>query len=216
MAKQIEGVYEKVLECAKAEFLEKGFQEASLRTIARNAGTSTGSIYTRFSDKNGLFSAIVSPVEEELKAWFLAEQESFDRLPSNQKKEKALKSSAHRINAFTDRIYRHFDIFKLLLTCSEGTPYADFLHELVEMDVAYTVRFIESIGSDALSSGRVTDKLLHILSSAFFSGIFEIVVHDMTREEADIYISQLWKFFLSGWESILNGERMGCPETSSI
>ncbi|AEG59909.1 TetR/AcrR family transcriptional regulator [Desulforamulus ruminis] len=203
MAKQIEGVYEKVLECAKAEFLEKGFQEASLRTIARNAGTSTGSIYTRFSDKNGLFSAIVSPVEEELKAWFLAEQESFDRLPSNQKKEKALKSSAHRINAFTDRIYRHFDIFKLLLTCSEGTPYADFLHELVEMDVAYTVRFIESIGSDALSSGRLTDKLLHILSSAFFSGIFEIVVHDMTREEADIYITQLWRFFLSGWESIL-------------
>ena len=35
MAKQIEGVYEAVLECAKKEFLEKGYKDASLRTIAR-------------------------------------------------------------------------------------------------------------------------------------------------------------------------------------
>lgn len=48
MAKQIEGVYDKLIECAKAEFLEKGFKDASLRTIAKNAGTSTNSIYVRF------------------------------------------------------------------------------------------------------------------------------------------------------------------------
>ena len=33
MAKQIEGVYDAVLACAKEEFLDKGYQEASLRTI---------------------------------------------------------------------------------------------------------------------------------------------------------------------------------------
>ena len=61
MAKQIEGVYDKLIECAKAEFLEKGFKDASLRTIAKNAGTSTNSIYVRFGDKAGLFDAIVKP-----------------------------------------------------------------------------------------------------------------------------------------------------------
>ena len=49
MAKQIEGVYENVLRCARQEFLEKGFALASLRDIAKAAGTSTGSIYTRFT-----------------------------------------------------------------------------------------------------------------------------------------------------------------------
>ena len=62
MAKQIEGVYDRVLECAKKEFLEKGFKDASLRMIAREASTSTGSIYTRFKDKDGLFKTIVQPV----------------------------------------------------------------------------------------------------------------------------------------------------------
>ncbi len=65
MAKQIEGVYEKILECATKEFLEKGYTDASLRTIAANADTSTNSIYVRFKDKEGLFSAIVEPAAEE-------------------------------------------------------------------------------------------------------------------------------------------------------
>ena len=51
MAKQKAGVYDRVLECAREEFLSKGFLEASLRTIAQAADTSTGSIYTRFGDK---------------------------------------------------------------------------------------------------------------------------------------------------------------------
>ncbi len=53
MAKQIEGVYERILECAKKEFLEKGYMDASLRTIAAEAETSTNSIYVRFKDKGG-------------------------------------------------------------------------------------------------------------------------------------------------------------------
>lgn len=51
MAKQIEGVSERILDCAKAEFLDKGYTEASLRSIAAAADTSTNSIYVRFKDK---------------------------------------------------------------------------------------------------------------------------------------------------------------------
>ena len=44
MAKQIEGVYERILKCAKREFLKNGYADASLRTIAAQAETSTNSI----------------------------------------------------------------------------------------------------------------------------------------------------------------------------
>ena len=59
LAKQIEGVYEAILSCAKKEFLEKGYKDASLRIIAQEAGTSTGSIYTRFGDKEGLLRPLL-------------------------------------------------------------------------------------------------------------------------------------------------------------
>ena len=80
MAKQIEGVYESVLACAKKEFLEKGYKDASLRVIAQAAGTSTGSIYTRFKDKAGLFDAIVGPAADQLKDMFVEIQENFHSL----------------------------------------------------------------------------------------------------------------------------------------
>ena len=46
MAKQIEGVSERILACAKQEFLEKGYTDASLRSIAAAADTSDGAIPT--------------------------------------------------------------------------------------------------------------------------------------------------------------------------
>lgn len=39
MAKQIEGVYENIIACATKEFLNKGYVDASLRTIATEAHT---------------------------------------------------------------------------------------------------------------------------------------------------------------------------------
>ena len=60
MTKPIEGVSERILSCAKEGFLEKGYADASLRTIAAKAETTTGSIYSRFRDKEGLFGDTLS------------------------------------------------------------------------------------------------------------------------------------------------------------
>ena len=86
MAKQKAGVYDKVLECAKEEFLSKGFLDASLRTIAQAAETSTGSIYTRFGDKEGLFRAIAEPVVDQFKAMFRRVQEDFHQLSEEEQR----------------------------------------------------------------------------------------------------------------------------------
>lgn len=203
MAKQIAGVYERVLECAKVEFLEKGFKEASLRTIAKNANTSTGSIYTRFEDKGSLFTDLVSPVIEGLKIWFWKEQEEFHQCTDSAKKANSFEYSKDKINDFVDYIYDNFDVFKLLITCSEGTAFSDFVHDIVEIDVEYTIKFIESTGNDAFTSGRANTELLHILSSSFYSGVFETVIHDMSREHAHIYVMYLQQIFQYGWANIL-------------
>ena len=65
MASRIEEFDEKILLCAKEEFLEKGYTDASIRTIAQNAGVSTSTIYTRYSDKEGLFRFLVEPEHRE-------------------------------------------------------------------------------------------------------------------------------------------------------
>lgn len=202
MAKQLEGVYEKVLESAKEEFLKKGFKDASLRVIAREAGTSTGSIYTRFHSKEGLFYAIVAPVVEDLRNWFQDVQEKFHQKNPNEQEKEMGEYSSRGAEEMVEYIYDHFAEFKLLLECSEGTEFSDFIEELVEIEVDYTFKFMECIGNGTMKNETISREFMHIVYSAYYSGIFEVIKHNMGREDGMRYTKQLREFYYAGFEKI--------------
>ena len=52
MPRRIEGVTEKLIDAARQEFLDKGFEGASIRTIAAAAETSPRAVYTRFENND--------------------------------------------------------------------------------------------------------------------------------------------------------------------
>ncbi|WP_206460376.1 TetR/AcrR family transcriptional regulator [Anaerovorax sp. IOR16] len=203
MAKQIEGVGDRLLLFAKKEFLEKGYKDASLRTIAENANTSTGSIYTRFKDKAGLFNEIVKSTADGFENKFREEIAIFDKMPQ-MPWEEMLEYTDNQQFKMIDKIYDDFDSFKLLVCCAEGTIFSEFIHNIVEFHVEYTIKYIESIGNDAITSKRLTPELLHILCSSYWSGFFEIVVHNMSKKDAYQYICQLKRFFRCGWKDIFS------------
>ena len=115
MTKQVEGVSEKIIACAKEEFLQKGYSDASLRTIAEKAGTTTGSIYSRFKDKEGLFSAIVEPAADHLVQMFLHTQETFHGLEEEQQPKEMKHYVSSGMVEMIDYIYDNFEVFELLL-----------------------------------------------------------------------------------------------------
>ena len=147
MAKQIEGVYERILECAKKEFLKKGYTDASLRTIAAEAETSTNSIYVRFKDKEGLFAAIVEPISEEFMSRCLDVQETFHSFDSDVQRREVGQYSSDAMVGMVDYIYDHFDEFRLLLDASHGTKFCNFVNELVSMEEEYTWKWLEVTGT---------------------------------------------------------------------
>lgn len=202
MSKQKEGVYEKIIEIAKQEFLKNGFKDASLRIIAKKAETSTSSIYTRFKDKEGLFDAIVTPIAKEFAQIFINMQDTFQKFDPEVQKDTVYEYSYDCQDALIDYVYNHFEEFKLLLTCSYGTQNADFLQKLIDIETKNSIVFIETIQSDAIASGAITEEFLHIINTAYLSGFFEVVLHDMKKEEAIHYIQQLGRFYTSGYNSI--------------
>ena len=203
MPKDKAGTLEKIIPCAKKEFLDKGFERASLRKIAADADMSVAGLYRHFESKEAMFGALVQPAADGIKELLLSMRGTFSKLPGDTQKEVINDYSNDKFPLFIDYIYEHFDAFKLLTTCADGTPYSNFIHDFVEIDVEYNLKFIEATGNDMLASERCTPELMHILSSAFYSGIFEIVIHDMTREDADNYIKWLRHFFAAGWNTIL-------------
>ncbi|MDO9222225.1 MAG: TetR/AcrR family transcriptional regulator [Caulobacter sp.] len=51
---------EKVLQAAREMFIERGYEGATIRDIARAAGMSTGAVFASFTDKPELFDAILA------------------------------------------------------------------------------------------------------------------------------------------------------------
>lgn len=208
MAKQKEGVYEKIIDCAKKEFLKKGFKDASLRVIAKNAQTSTSSIYTRFNDKVGLFDAIVQPVISGFENYFTKQQEVFHEIDVTKQDEIRNDFAGDCFDEMLDYIYDHFDEFTLLLKCSYGTKAADFIERIVDVEVEYTIKFIEAIGNDAIEKGRASQPFLHIVTKAYFTGFFEIVLQGMEKKDAIQYLQQLRNFYNAGHETIYHPEKI--------
>lgn len=123
MAKQIEGVYENIIACATKEFLNKGYADASLRTIATEAHTTTGSIYTRFGDKEGLFEAIVGKHYDKIIEMYKAAQDEFASLPEESQPDNMASISGNCMYDGLLYCYDNLDVFKLILLKSEGTKF---------------------------------------------------------------------------------------------
>ena len=202
MTKPIEGVSEKILACAKQEFLEKGYSEASLRTIAAKADTTTGSIYSRFQDKEGLFDALVKPAADGLIRIFLQIQETFHATKAEDQPKVLEQYTVSGMDGMLDYVYDHFEEFRLLLDASYGTRYQDFVEQLVDIETEYTYKYMEATAS--LQDGSmITEEFIHITARAMFDSMFEVVRHRMDRDTARKYIHMLEKYHYGGWGALI-------------
>ena len=192
---------EPILKQAEAEFLENNYNDVSLRTIAKKAGVSTSTFYTRYGDKEGLFRFLVEPVIEDLLKLLSNKFAAFDTLSGQEKAEQHTDYSGDGISNLINFIYDHFNIFKILIMNSPGNMYQDFIEKLVELDVNCMKGFLQDTGNVAYKEGRITEGFMHVVSTGYYSGIFEIVIHDMPKEEAISYIKELSYFYSNGWNA---------------
>lgn len=202
MAKQIEGVSARIVDTAKREFLENGYKDASLRSIAQAADTSTNSIYVRFGDKEGLFSAIVEPVLNGMVERFLKIQEDFHGMNPEAQVARMPEYADGGTSELVDYMYEHLDEFRLLLDASYGTRFHNFVDELVRIEVEYTYKYMEVAGYPIRCGNAMTEKLLHIVTTSRFESIFEIIRHGMSREEAAEYIKLLSCYHRKGFLAV--------------
>lgn len=193
-----------ILESAKKEFLTHGFAKASLRVIAAGAGVTTGALYRHFNDKNALFQALVAPVRDEVIQRFQRQTDEYIRLLNSRGMQPMWDRSGSEWNvqAFVRYIYRHFDEFRLLFL-SEQTAYEDFLHMLIHLEVDSTQRYLAEAKRQGHSVRDLDEQELHMIANAQFSALFELVSHEIPKEEGIRYAVTVERFFLAGWKEII-------------
>lgn len=203
MAKEELSTLNNILDAGKAEFLEKDFNSASLRNIVKTAGVTTGAFYGYFSGKEALFAALVEEHAKAIMNIFMSAQESFGELSDEEKINHIGVESRTSLNEIVDYIYEHFDEFKLIICKSEGTSYENFIHNMVEIEVEKTYQFIDALRSQGKDVPNIEKAVCHMIVSGMFSGIFELIEHDMKKENAKKYVSEFQDFYIAGWSKIL-------------
>ena len=194
---------ERIHDAAKQEFLEKGFKSASLRNIVKTAGVTTGAFYGYFSSKEALFASIVESHAAAIMGRFMTTQTEFAHLPKEEQPEHMGLESAECVRWMLDYMYENFEAFKILICCSEGTAYENFVHSMAEVEVEHTFRYIEVLKSLGNEVPEIDKEFCHMIASGMFEGAFEVIRHDMPKERAAAFVEQLLAFYVAGWKKIM-------------
>ena len=155
----------RILCAALNEFDEKGFINASMRKIAKNAGIATGNIYHYFTGKDELFHVIMLPVAEH-----------FTALISGQFKADAnntpvLADIVENVMNFYDKYSREFMI---LLDKSEGSAYQDVKANLIGLiDKRLKEDLLPKLADEGII---IADKyIFYVIASMLVEGVFSIL-----------------------------------------
>ncbi len=193
--------HERIIPAARKEFIEKGFEKASIRTIAAEAGLTSAALYRHFSSKEEMFNALVQPGIRAMNEWMRQhEEESYAALEKGDVERARSRSDVDMVR---EVVFPHRDSFKLLLCSSQGTRYENFIHDVVlehQKGMWRAIMFMKAKGYPVEEIGQET---LHMLMSAYLTALFEPIVHDYPKEDAERYLGTIQKFFMPGWQKIM-------------
>ena len=163
-----------LLRSGKEQFLAHGFEKASLRTICKEAGLTTGAFYNHFSGKEDLFAALVEPML------------------------RGFQNMYRDVISITYAV-AHKDEFRLLFECSGGTKYEGFREHLIH-EVFYP-SYQEVF--DRYAGRRVDPSLVKIILHMKFEEYMELIYGGYTMEEVKKMIVLLTAFSEAGFQKLI-------------
>ncbi len=190
--------HERIVAAAKDEFLTYGFENASMRRIAANAGITASGLYKHFPNKEEMFAHLVQPMLDEFFVLYRQkEQEEHDAIEQVGAAAAFLNEDALYTMEF---IYDHLDAFRLLVCCSQGTRYENYAHKLAELEEESSLKYIEALRRHGEHVPAFERKEFHLLVSANVEAVLQPIRHGFTRKEAMHYAATINTFFSKGWK----------------
>ena len=179
-----------LLKSGKEQFLLHGFEGASLRTICKNAGVTTGAFYAYFEKKDALFSALVEPM---LKEYYRMYYGVVGKAMEDVKNDESNELEA------IEFICAHRDEFRLLFDCSGGTRYASFKEELLEK------LFMNSYQAcfDHYAGGPVDPGIVRLFVRIKFTQYMELVYGGYSMKDIQRLVRQYAAFTEAGFLRLL-------------
>ena len=180
-----------LLECAKREFLEKGYMKASLRNICKEAGVTTGALYFFFKDKEDLYA-----IMEEHYATEMHNEDQVAQLDIADDGD--LEASRQIIR----QMYANREAFLLLLTKSQGSRFENCLDEVVDISEQQYRRLCDMV-TNATGRPRVDDYMTHWMAHIMVDTFVHLFLHETEERVALKHVDALTMYLVREWMGIM-------------
>ena len=182
-----------ILNCAKDEFLRKGYEQASLREICAKADVTTGALYFYFKNKAELFDMLVRDVA--IKTQSLIEKQLTEEGRS--------RTSQFGIDEDLIRfMLDNREELLLLCTKSKGTKYEGYMLRVEETVADSLHRVMEN------ACGKTVDKeVARIIAKSRVACYGTIISKEYTLEQALELSNHLLVYGRAGLASLLDSLR---------
>ena len=193
-----ENDYEKrklLIEAAKKEFLEKGYNKASLRNICAKAGMTTGALYFFFDNKEDLYSSIVNPPIEELKRMIIEHfKEDRDFMTNIKSMDLGNLDHSDIAEMLVKHIYRNYDSFILLLSGSKDGALDEVIDEFVDLIEKSTVLMVKD------SKFYTYDPFMtHWMAHTTVDSVAHVIKHEKDENTAQKRIQSIMNYLVIGY-----------------
>lgn len=192
---------EKLLESAKQEFFEKGYMKASLRTICKNAGVTTGALYFFFQGKEDLLKELV---EEPLSGLTAIIRQHFTEEIERGIGVVSLDTDRRDIGAAKEVVrflYRHYDVFLFLLTKSQGSAYEDMVSHFADYGEEH-YRKLWGNAAECRGAPLPDEYMIHWMSHMQINAFVHLLIHEPDVEKALVNIEEVVVYLVSGWNGL--------------
>ncbi len=190
----------RLMAAAREEFLDLGFEKASMRAIGERCGMTAAALYRHCRDKEDLFDQLVSPAVDRMNTWLKDHMEWYVKTAESSRKPLWRDSWTDMMR---EVVYPHMEDYTLLVAKSRGTKYENFLHDLTENGQSQFLSCFPLLRKMGYQVWDINPAELHLLLSAYSTALFEPVIHRYSPEDAIRCLDTVEAFFLPGWKKLM-------------
>lgn len=192
-------IKEKILEISKAEFMEHGYKDASMRTIAKKTGVSLGNIYNYYKNKDAIFSKVVAPPMIQLKKLneMFMDDYFFDlNIITHKMKALELQYSIEFLNQYRDEL-------NLIFFKSYGSSLQNYKDEWIDENTRVSIKWVNKFNRLHRKNIQISEFFTHYLNSSFVNFVAELLMHDIDEKDMELYLTEYYSFYEQGWKKIM-------------
>lgn len=187
------GTHDRLAPVVKAEFMEWGYEKASVNRIAAKTGMSPAGLYKHYNGKKDMFASLVKETVaafedfcRETQAAMSADFEGGDPFGDAW------------MDALLDFLYAHYDGFFLLVCRSAGSEFQDYEESLIAREADSCKAFATQLRA----ADGVSDEQWHLVASVYVHALGDIFRRGYDRRQAREHMRFLQAFLFPGWKAL--------------